>query len=44
MTVVAETNIIKSAYLYCRVSPDEQKRKGYSLVEQEDQLMKMGSV
>jgi len=31
---------MKSAYLYVRVSTDEQKRKGYSLVEQEDRLMK----
>lgn len=31
---------MKSAYLYCRVSTDEQKRKGYSLVEQEDRLTK----
>jgi DNA invertase Pin-like site-specific DNA recombinase len=27
---------MKSAYLYVRVSTDEQKRKGYSLVEQEN--------
>lgn len=31
---------MKSAYLYCRVSTDEQKRKGYSLIEQEDRLTK----
>lgn len=31
---------MKSAYLYVRVSTDEQKRKGYSLVEQEDRLIK----
>jgi site-specific DNA recombinase len=31
---------MKSAYLYCRVSTDEQKRKGSSLVEQEDRLIK----
>jgi site-specific DNA recombinase len=31
---------MKSAYLYCRVSTDEQKRKGSSLVEQEDRLVK----
>jgi site-specific DNA recombinase len=31
---------MKSAYLYIRVSTDEQKRKGYSLVEQEDRLIK----
>jgi len=31
---------MKSAYLYVRVSTDEQKRKGYSLVEQEDRLLK----
>lgn len=29
---------MKSAYLYVRVSTDEQKRKGYSLIEQEDRL------
>lgn len=31
---------MKSAYLYVRVSTDEQKRKGYSLPEQEDRLVK----
>lgn len=31
---------MKSAYLYVRVSTDEQKRKGYSLQEQEDRLLK----
>jgi site-specific DNA recombinase len=31
---------MKSAYLYSRVSTDEQKRKGNSLVEQEDRLIK----
>jgi len=31
---------MKSAYLYIRVSTDEQKRKGYSLPEQESQLLK----
>jgi len=31
---------MKSAYLYVRVSTDEQKRKGYSLPEQEDRLIK----
>lgn len=31
---------MKSAYLYVRVSTDEQKRKGYSLQEQEDRLIK----
>lgn len=31
---------MKSAYLYTRVSTDEQKRKGYSLLEQEDRLLK----
>ncbi|GIQ61297.1 hypothetical protein Flavo103_44320 [Flavobacterium collinsii] len=31
---------IKSAYLYIRVSTEEQKRKGYSLPEQEDRLLK----
>ncbi len=31
---------MKSAYLYSRVSADEQKRKGNSLVEQEDHLIK----
>ncbi len=29
-----------SAYLYVRVSTDEQKRKGYSLPDQEDRLLK----
>jgi nanoRNase/pAp phosphatase (c-di-AMP/oligoRNAs hydrolase) len=32
--------LMKSAYLYVRVSTDEQKRKGYSLPEQEDRLLK----
>lgn len=27
-------------YLYVRVSTDEQKRKGYSLVEKDDRLIK----
>lgn len=31
---------MKTAYLYIRVSTDEQKRKGYSLPEQEDRLLK----
>ncbi|MVT10054.1 recombinase family protein [Chitinophaga tropicalis] len=31
---------MKSAHLYCRVSTDEQKRKGHSLIEQEDRLIK----
>lgn len=31
---------MKSAYLYVRVSTDEQKRKGYSLIEQEDRLIR----
>lgn len=31
---------MKSAYLYVRVSTDEQKRRGYSLPEQEDRLRK----
>ncbi len=31
---------MKSAYLYVRVSTDEQKRKGHSLEEQEDRLKK----
>lgn len=30
---------MKSAYIYVRVSTDEQKRKGYSLVEQEERLL-----
>jgi len=30
----------QSAYLYVRVSTDEQKRKGYSLPEQEDRLLR----
>lgn len=31
-------NVMKYAYLYVRVSTDEQKRKGYSLPEQEERL------
>jgi len=31
---------MKSAYLYVRVSTDEQMRKGYSLPEQEYRLLK----
>lgn len=31
---------MKSAYLYMRVSTDEQKRKGFSLPEQEDRLLR----
>lgn len=31
---------MKTAYLYIRVSTDEQKRRGYSLPEQEDRLLK----
>ncbi|RQO79473.1 recombinase family protein [Pedobacter sp. KBW01] len=31
---------METAYLYVRVSTDEQKRKGYSLPEQEDRLLK----
>lgn len=31
---------MKTAYLYIRVSTDEQKRKGFSLPEQEDRLLK----
>jgi len=31
---------MKSAYLYVRVSTDEQMRKGYSLPEQEERLLK----
>ncbi len=31
---------MKTAYLYVRVSTDEQKRKGHSLPEQEDRLLK----
>ncbi len=31
---------MRSAYLYVRVSTDEQRRKGYSLPEQEDRLLK----
>ena len=31
---------MKSAYLYVRVSTDEQKKKGYSLPEQEDRLLR----
>src|SRR5690606_8910191 len=32
--------LMQTAYLYVRVSTDEQKRKGYSLPEQEDRLLK----
>lgn len=32
--------VMKNAYLYVRVSTDEQKRKGFSLIEQEDRLLK----
>jgi len=31
---------MKSAYLYVRVSTDEQKRKGHSLEEQEGRLIR----
>ena len=31
---------MKSAYLYVRVNTDEQKKKGYSLPEQEDYLLR----
>ncbi|MCD0489967.1 recombinase family protein [Pedobacter sp. MC2016-14] len=31
---------MKAAYLYVRVSTDEQKKRGYSLPEQEDRLIK----
>ena len=31
---------MKTAYLYVRVSTDKQKRKGYSLPEQEERLLK----
>lgn len=31
---------MKKAYLYVRVSTDEQKKRGYSLPEQEDRLLK----
>ncbi|WP_222103951.1 recombinase family protein [Mucilaginibacter corticis] len=31
---------METAYLYIRVSTDEQKKKGYSLPEQEDRLLK----
>lgn len=30
---------MKSAYIYVRVSTDEQKRRGYSLIEQEQRLL-----
>jgi len=30
---------MRSTYLYVRVSTDEQKRKGYSLIEQEQRLL-----
>jgi len=29
---------MENAYLYVRVSTDEQKRKGFSLIEQEDPI------
>jgi hypothetical protein len=35
-----QLKIMKSAYLYVRVSTDEQKKKGFSLIEQEDRLLK----
>jgi site-specific DNA recombinase len=31
---------MRSAYIYVRVSTDEQKRKGHSLIEQEERLVK----
>lgn len=31
---------MESAYIYVRVSTDEQKRQGYSLVEQEERILK----
>ncbi|MBC5862782.1 recombinase family protein [Flavobacterium turcicum] len=31
---------MENAYLYVRVSTDEQRRKGFSLIEQEDRLLK----
>src|SRR5690606_8934091 len=41
MKYYKQTHIqMKTAYLYVRVSTDEQKRKGYSLPEQEDRLLK----
>jgi len=30
---------MKSAYIYVRVSTDEQRRRGYSLIEQEERLL-----
>jgi len=30
---------MKSAYIYVRVSTDEQMRQGYSLIEQEERLL-----
>lgn len=30
---------MESTYIYVRVSTDEQKRKGYSLIEQEERLL-----
>ncbi len=30
---------MESAYLYVRVSTDEQKKTGYSLIEQEERLL-----
>jgi len=32
--------VMENAYLYVRVSTDEQKRKGFSLMEQENRLLK----
>lgn len=32
--------VMENAYLYVRVSTDEQKRKGFSLIDQEDRLLK----
>lgn len=37
---MTKNKYMKTAYLYVRVSTDEQKRKGYSLPEQEDRLLK----
>lgn len=36
----SKINYHEISYLYCRVSTDEQKRKGSSLIEQEDRLAK----
>lgn len=34
-----KTSTMESAYLYVRVNTDEQKKTGYSLIEQEERLL-----